>query len=178
MRWFIKRPHAVDQFRRRAAFPDDSDNVILETELRKYLDEAAVAPDRNFLRGTRENQFAVRIAVPGRNIVYAIIQEFIGDDYDYIVPTVLTQTMYQSWSKDGRLGDVSDLPTEKRELPVLKETLYIYYVNGKGPVLNEYLKDDISRRIAELIEDGIPLKSIKVFKEVPIKLAVTFPITR
>lgn len=177
MRWFIKRPHAVDQFRRRAAFPDDTDNVILETELRKYLDDAAQSSDR-FLKGARENQFAIRIAVPGRNVVYAIVQEFTGDDYDYIVPTVLTQSMYQSWSKDGKLGDVSELPPEKRELPVIKETYYVYYVNGKGSVLNEYLKEDVPKRIAELLEQGIPMKSIKVLKEVPIKLDVSFPITR
>jgi len=171
MRWFIKRPHAIDQFRKRAAFPDDMDSVVLEGELRKHLDDAAQDPSR-FLKGLRDNQFAVRVAVQGRNVVYAIVQTFSGDDYDYSVPTVLTQAMYQSWSKDGKLSDIGELPPEKRELPVIKQTLFLYYVNGKGPVLNEYTKDDIPRQIGILLEQGIPMKSIKVLKEVPTRLDV------
>lgn len=171
MRWFIKRPHAIDQFRKRGAFPDDTDSVILEGELRKHLDEAARDQSR-FLKGLRDNQFAVRIAVQGRNVVYAIVQTFTGDDYDFSVPTVLTQAMYQAWSKDGKLSDISELPPEKRELPVLKQTLFLYYVNGKGPVINEYTKDDIPAQIAALLEQGIPMKNIKVLREVATKLDV------
>lgn len=171
IRWFIKRPHAIDQFRKRAAFPDDTDSVVLEGELRKYLDEVAQDP-AHFLKGLRDNQFALRIAVPGRNVVYAIAQTFVGDDYDYSIPTVLTQGMYQAWSRDGRLSDISELPPEKRELPVLKKTLFLYYVNGKGPIINEYTQEDIPTQIAALLEQGIPLKSIKVLREVPTKLDV------
>ena len=171
MRWFIKRPHAVEQFRQRAAFPDDMDSTALEGVLRKHLDEAT-QDTTHFLRGLQHNQFAVRLTVPGRNVVYAIVQTFIGDDYDYSVPTVLTQGMYQAWSKDGKLGNIGDLSAEKRELPVLKKTLYLYYVNGKGPVINEYTADDIPHQVALLLEQGIPMRSIKVLKEVPTRLDV------
>lgn len=171
MRWYIKRPHAIDQFRKRAAFPDDTDTIILEGELRKHLDVVAQNPN-NFLKGLQNNQFALRIAVPNRNVIYAIVQTFTGGDYDFSVPTVLTQAMYQSWSKDGKLSDVSELPPEKREFPTLKQTLFLYHVNGKGPIINEYTKDDIPAQVTALLEQGISMKNIKVLKEVQTRLDV------
>jgi hypothetical protein len=36
-RWFIRRPHAIDQLRERAGYPADADNTIMETELRREL---------------------------------------------------------------------------------------------------------------------------------------------
>ncbi|MAG64672.1 MAG: hypothetical protein CMK74_02190 [Pseudomonadales bacterium] len=175
-KWFVRRPHALLQFGKRAKHPS-SDPAELEAILRTALD-AVGAHSENFKQGVREREFALRIALDKCEVVYAIVKDAADDkDYDYVVPTVLTQEMYQSWCKDGKLGTVQDLPITKRELPQIKATLYLRYTdrregNGTPPPAHflEFIAEDIPDQLIRLLDEGIPLNDIKVLQEVPVDL--------
>jgi hypothetical protein len=171
MKWFIKRPHAIEQFRARAGFPENADSVLLETELRRVLD---ALNDADLKQGCREGELAAKVAIEGRNVVYAIIKPAKNKDYNYTVPTVITATMYEAWAKDGRLGDLSELPVEKKKLPDLKPRLYLRHPNGDGqPHFHEYCVDDIPEQVAKLLDAGVAPKDIKVLKEIPFKIDIS-----
>jgi hypothetical protein len=184
MEWFIRRPHAIERFREYGGYPADTDSVSIEMDLRNALDEAAKDAPRNFLTNKcrdretgkpRAGQFAVRIAVPKRNVVYAILQEPTSThrSYDWVVPTVLTRDMFQLWTDTGKLGSIEDLPLKKRQLPKLKPQLCLHWANGDGrDHWGMYCADEISEEVRKLILQGVPRDKIKVYKEVPFKVDV------
>jgi hypothetical protein len=177
LKWFIRRPHVVDQLRERAGYPADADSVAMETELRRELDKAAENPEKNFLEGCKKEQFAVRVAIPGRNVVYAILKTPSNGNqksYDYIVPTVLTTEMYDTWNKDGKLGSVADIAVEKRPLPKLKPHLHLRWHNGDGKEhFGDYCVDDVPDQIRQLLNKGVKRETIKVYKEIPFQINVS-----
>jgi hypothetical protein len=67
---------------------------------------------------------------------------------------------------------------EKKELPTVKPTLFIVHQNGKGLVVHEYMADEVTDQVLQLVEAGIPFKSIKVLREIPLKLDVRLGVTR
>jgi hypothetical protein len=179
LQWFIRRPHVLDRLREHAGFPRDADAVTMETELRRALDEAAEDIGKNFLKGCKPDQWAVRVAIPGRNVVYAVLKKPSSSQksYDYIVPTVLTVDMFQSWTEDGKLGSVEDLPAEKRAMPKLKPQLCLRWSNGDGREhWGDYCADDIPEQIRTLISKGVKRETIKVYKEIPFKINVSLDI--
>ena len=176
MQWFIRRPHALDRLREYAGFPGDADSVAMETELRRALDEAAENQKKNFLEGCKHDQFAVRVAIPGRNVVYAILKKpnNAEKNYDFVVPTVLTVEMFQSWTKAGKLGTLEELPPQKRPLPKLKPQLCLRWSTGDGrDHWGDYCADDIPEQIRKLIGQGVKREDIKVYKEVPFRIEVS-----
>lgn len=176
LKWFIRRPHALDQLRERAGYPEDADSVTMEAELRQELDKAAENPKKNFLEGCKDGQFAVRVAIPGRNVVYAILKRPSNGEsksYDYVVPTVLDTQMYAAWNKDGKLGVLGDAVTEKRPLPVLKPQLHLRWLNGDGKEhFGDYCVDDVPEQIRKLLNKGVKRETIKVYKEIPFRISV------
>lgn len=177
IQWFIRRPHVLDRLREHAGFPKDADSVAIETELRRALDEAAENQEKNFLKGCKPDQYAVRVAIPGRNVVYAILKKPANNaqkSYDYIVPTVLTVEMYQTWTEDGKLGTIEELPAERRTLPKLKPQLCLRWSNGNGKDhWGDYCADDVPEQIRQLIGKGVKRETIKVYKEIPFKINVS-----
>ena len=177
--WFIRRPHVPERLREHAGFPKDTDSVAMETELRRELDRAAENPEKHFMTGCKPDQFAVRVAIPGRNVVYAILKKpnNAQKSYDYIVPTVLTVEMFQSWTEDGKLGTIEELPAEKRALPKLKPQLCLRWSNGDGKEhWGDYCADDVPEQIRTLIGKGVKRETIKVYKEIPFKINVSLDV--
>lgn len=178
LQWFIRRPHAIERMREHAGFSKDADSVMMETELRKALDEAAKNTTKNFLNSCKPDQYAVRVAIPGRNVVYAILKKPNDNQkgYDYIVPTVLTMEMFQSWTKDGKLGSIEELHGngERRPMPVLKPQLCLRWSNGDGKEhWGDYCADDVPEQIRKLLDKGVNRDTIKVYKEISFKIEVS-----
>jgi hypothetical protein len=167
----------IEQLRERAGYPLGTDSVLMETDLRRLLDEAAENPDKNFLAGCKEEQYAVRIAIPGRNAVYAILRRpsrTEGRRYDFVVPTVLTPEMYSVWNKDGKLETVNAVATRKRPAPVLKPQLHLRWANKNGEEnFGDYCADDVPEQIRKLLNKGVVRETIRVYKNVPFRIEVS-----
>lgn len=176
-RWFIRRPHAIDRLRERAGFPVGTDSIFMETELRKALDAAAADKEQFFLQAYKPDQFAVKIALPGRNVVYAILQPATSQYHDYVVPTVLDTQMYASW----RLPDSPDMtetaPVVKRERTTrTKPLVYLCWETPDGKAgSGEYCLDDVSEHMTTLLKSGVRRDTIKLYKEVPFEVSVVIP---
>lgn len=175
-KFFIQRPHAVDQFRIRAKVPKSHTFDDAERELRDALEDADMAGE---LRASKnDGEFVIRIALPRREVVYALIVPGKSDGkYEYMVPTIFDQEMYQQWNQDGKLGTVADVDEEKvieRLAPAIKPTLYLRYKNGSGKpsALLEYTTDDISHQIAKLLRKGIRFDEIEVFRKVEFSMSI------
>lgn len=178
LQWFIRRPHAIDRVREYVGFSPATDDTVVEDELRCALDEAAKDPDKNFLNGCKPGEHVVRIALPHRNVVYAVLRKPNGEDkvYDYLVPTVLTTEMYQAWTLNGKLGNIGDLnPIEpKTPLPVYKPQLCMRWANGDGKDhWGNYCLEDVPEQIKQLLLQGVTKDAIKVYKEVPFEIHVS-----
>jgi hypothetical protein len=176
LQWFIRRPHVIERMREHAGFSKGVDAVNIESDLRRALDEAAENQSKTFLKGCKSDQYAVRIALPKCNVVYAILKRPVDNQktYDYIVPTVLTVDMFQAWTEDGKLGAVEDLPVEKRPLPKLKRILCLRWSNGNDRQnWEEYCVDDIPEAVRKLIAKGVHRENIKVYQEVPFKISIS-----
>ena len=174
--WFVRRPHVIDRMREHCGIAGDVDPVTIEATLRRALDEAAENRDQTFLKGCKEDQYAVRIALPKLNVVYAILKRPTTDQksYDFVVPTVLTQEMFQAWTVTGKLGTIEDLPVEKRALPKLKPQLCLRWSNGDGKDRwGEYCAEDVPEEIRQLMLKGVQRENIKVYREVAFKINIS-----
>lgn len=189
--WFIRRPHAIERFKLRGGYPAETDDTILESELRKALNDAEAK--QQFVKGCRPDEFAVRIVIPNRNTVYAIVKPTPGQDYSHYIPTVLTKAMYQTWHDEIDFKEPHDPkltpfetvpeaytnknPREKlvKELPS-KPTLFISYKiikdNEVVEITNEFLAEDVGAQVAKLMEEGVLFKNIKVLREIPLKIDI------
>ena len=174
--WFIRRPHVIDRMREHAEIPHDVDSVTVEADLRRTLDKAAENQEQTFLKGCKEGQYAVKVALSGRKVVYAVLKPPTSDQktYDFVVPTVLTLEMFQAWTVTGRLGTMEDLPVEKRALPKLKPQLCLRWSNGDGKERwGDYCADDVPEEIRQLIAKGVRRENIKVYSEVAFKINIS-----
>ena len=180
IRWFVRRPYAVNQFGKRAGFPEDTDPEILEHELRACLPTTTKTMEACISSPVREGEYALR-ATTKHNTVYVIIKRAAdGKDYDYISSAVLTEEGLNEGKVDGRLGRVTQsLPLKrKRERtninngPSKKDTLYLRYITPTDEVLHfrEFTAEDIPDEVIRLLEEGVALASIKVLQEVPINI--------
>lgn len=158
MKFFIKRPTAIDQFRREAGYPDDADPVQLEEELRAALDDSS----QKFY-GRLQGRQVFRIQIPGRKTVYAIGDPPKPDkEYDAVITAVKSE-------EDHRQDTRQELRrTRKAPKAILR------YPNGDGkPKMEEHPVDQIPGRIMELLRNGLEDKQIEVFKSVPWTLDIT-----
>jgi hypothetical protein len=152
------------------------DPVTIEADLRRALDEAAEKREQTFLKGCKEDQYAVRIALPKCRVVYAVLKLPTDEQksYDFVVPTVLSQEMFHTWTKTGKLGIIEDLPVEKRVMPKLKPQLCLRWSNGDGREhWGDYCADDVPEEIRQLIAKGVRRENIKVYKEVSFKINIS-----
>lgn len=103
--FYINRPHAVERFITRAGLADGCGHDEAESMLRKGLSSA----NKNGLYRNRVGDaFLLRVALPGLNVVYAVLEPLRKDRHKYLVRTFLDQEMYQTWSKEGKLTTLSD----------------------------------------------------------------------
>jgi hypothetical protein len=187
-KFFIQRPHAVDQYRTRAKALKRGTAAIsferAEQELRHALEDLDMAGElKTALRASKnDGEFVVRIAVPQREVVYALLVPGKPDGkYEYMVPTIFDQEMYQQWNQDGKLGTVADVAEEEviaKLAPAIKPTLYLRYKNGQGqytPLL-EYTTDDISHQIAQLLKKNVRFEDIQVFRKVDFSMSINIGI--
>lgn len=176
MQFFIKRPHAIDQFRKRAGYGDEIDNIRLESILRHGLQDQA-SDGTNFIASRKDGEFVLRISVPDKKPVYAVLAPAPDKAYDYYIATIITEEMYQAWSKDGRLGSVADqLEDGGRSLPVLKPTVWLRYRGSDGMEnFDEYLIEDLDVAVQQLIKKGIRISAISAFRQVQFDIKVMLP---
>jgi hypothetical protein len=176
-KFFIQRPHAVDQFRIRAKVPRGCSFDRAEQDLRAALEDAEMAGE--FKASKNDGEFVARIALPGREVVYALIVPGTpGGQYEYMVPTIYDQDMYHQWNRDGKLGTMADIDEAdviEKLAPVIKPTLYLRYKNGSGQptALLEYTTDDVSHQIATLLRKGIRFDEIEVFRKVDFSMSIS-----
>jgi hypothetical protein len=176
-KFFIQRPHAIEQFKMRARPPKGWGFDRIEQELRTALEDADMAGE--FKASKNEGEFVVRIALPRLQVVYALVVPGSPDGkYEYMVPTIYDQEMYQQWNTDGKLGTVADVDEAKvieRLAPAIKPTLYLRYKNGNSQptALLEYTTDDISHQIAKLLRKGVRFDEIEVFRKVEFSMSIS-----
>jgi len=179
--FFIRRPHALEQFRLRARFPTETPLEELETILRQHLENAELIADSR-----RDAEYVIRISVPGRSVVYAVVQRAPADKpYMFVVPTVYDQHMYQRWTRRSKLGTIRDTLGENH--PVLTETkLYLRYPkpvasDEKNAYCVEYCLeyvpvDQVPGRIMCLMQQGVRFDSIEVLRQVQPHLDIHIPL--
>jgi hypothetical protein len=171
VKFFVKRPHAVDAFRDRAGYDKDTDPVRLEADLRHHLSVEAEAG--RFLPNRVTGEFVVRVAVPDMDVVFAVLVPSPEKEYDYFVPTVLDNSMYQQWTKDGKLSDVG---ARQRTPPKLKPMIFLRYKNGDGSEhFDECLVEDLEEYVGKLIKKGVRVVDIEAYKKIPLKIGVSLP---
>jgi len=201
---FINWPHAVDQFIERGGFPQNFDREAREAAkavLRDLVVEAfnngqeRLTNVRNLDKQDGKDKFIFRIQVPHRQVVFPVIEiGKAGGRYAYMIHTVLDQQMYQSWSREQKLGTLADkLP----ELQGLKEQVRQQEVQRKmaekqeeeekrrgGAYLLEWLdvnqvrqrkylwEDELGPWVMALLTEGISLNTIEAYQRVPLKLSM------
>ena len=188
---FIKRPHAVTQFRERAGYSHDYPFDQAEDELRK---EAAkqIEDGKVFRNKTdRDREFVVRIAIPGKDVVFALVEVGVPDgNYAYLIHTVYTKEMYDQWNDEGKLGTFGDLPIAEALKDVKLATTdkeWSKQENGGDPAKRLIrwqdsdgrfdskwtTKDNVSREIYALLAEGVKLDTIEIFRKVAFDLTIT-----
>lgn len=182
---FIKRPHAVDQFRERAGLAPSYSFDRAEEDLRRAVCKEMM--DGRMLRNKtgRADEFVVRVAEPGLQVVYALVEEGAsGGKFKFMIHTVFTQEMYQKWNDDGKLGSLGDLPQAqvlKEVKPVPKEEpkpngktdMMILWRGDGGKVETKMVAEhNVSGEILMLLQQGHRLDHIEVFKKVKFDLSV------
>ena len=184
-RWFVRRPHAVNQMRTRGQLGVMAD-VDVENLLRNALDKAwsDVGPD-GLLPGREANDKLLRIIAPSTGVVlYAVLHEASSyDDYDYVIPTVLTKEMYDGFNMKGTLGSLGDVAAvdavRQTKVVSYKEMITIVWEDAKGVErVDTYCLDDVSDAVNKLLDQKVPRDKIRLFKEVPFRLSVDIPETK
>lgn len=157
MKFFIKRPTAIEQFRRKAGYPEDVDRAALEEELRVALD----ASSKEFY-GRLDGRQVFRIEIPGRHTVYAVGQPKSSKDYDATIMSIQSEEEHRQ--------------NTRRELKRTRkaETAYLRYPGENGAsVTDECAVAEIPQRIMELLRKGFKDTDIVVLKPVPWTLDIT-----
>jgi len=165
MKFFIKRPQALIQFRNRAGFSEDHDLEELEEILRSALEKGA----KCFVR--RQNgDAALRLAVPNQNVVYAITETARSiQGFDFVIRNILTPPMFEQWAREK----IEENKTEPEEEG---SDVFLRYPNGNS---NKKLKAvpiaKVASTVEELVNEGVRFKDIEVFKRIPLKFEVKIP---
>lgn len=171
VKFFVKRPHATDVLRERAGYDQDTDPVRLEADLRHHMSVEAEAG--RFLPNRITGEFVVRVAIPEKKVVYAVLVPAPEKEYDYFVPTVLTTEMYHQWAKDGKLSDIG---ARQRTPPKYKPMIYLKYKNGDGSEhFDACLVEDLEEYVEKLIKKGVRVVDIEAYKKIPLKIGVSLP---
>jgi hypothetical protein len=183
---FIKRPHAVEQYRERAQLPSNYNFERAEEDLRTAICEAMRAGKmhRNTrLRGNPDTEFVVRVAPAGFEVVYALIEKGAANgNYPYMCHTVFDQRMFQQWNEEGKIATMRDLPSAAalNDVPVPPEPdpddygrgLLLVHVTPDGVALHEADEQNLQRLIGHLMSEGCNFSNIRLFKEIPFKLTI------
>ncbi len=158
MKFFIKRPTAVVQFRREAGYPDDADPVELERELRAALTEST----REFY-GRLEGRQIFRIQIPGKKTVYAVGNPAKhARDYDMVISSIKSEEAYRQNTR-------MELKRTRKAT-----TAFLRYPNGDEELtLVECSVEEIPTKIMELLRGGLRDDQIEVLKSVPWALDIT-----
>jgi hypothetical protein len=175
-KFFIKRPHAVEQFRERAKLSKRQYSFErAEQCLREALEDAEM--QGLFAESRKEGEFVARVAIPGCEVVYALIEPGASDGkYEFLVTTVFDQDMYHAWNKDNKLGTVGEVEKNEKALQAIvedvehtsKPRLWVRWKNGSGQMteLKEFVADNVGAHIIELLHKGVKLSDIEVYKQV------------
>lgn len=197
---FVNWPHAVDQFIERGGFParfdkDSAMRVLKELVTEAFRDgQEKLTNVRNQDKQDGLDKFVFRIQIPHRQVVYPVLEKGKpGGKYLYMIHTVLDQEMYQSWSRERKLGTLGDkLP----QLAQIKEQVRTQEVKKKVAERKEQTKkkesggllldwpagdhsrnrkfvtpDELEKEVLQLLMDGVSIKEIEVYKRIPLKLS-------
>lgn len=182
---FIKRPHAVEQYRDRAGLPPSYSFERAEEDLRRAVCKEMM--DGKMLRNKSgsSKEFVVRVAPDGFQVVYALVEEGASEGkYKFLIHTVFTQEMYQKWNEDGKLGALGDLPGAKalKEMKPVKQEetkpngkskMMIAWRGDGGKLETKWVEEhNVSGEILMLLQQGHRLDHIEVFKKVKFDLSV------
>jgi len=174
--FFINRPHALVQLRKRAGVPSVIDNIQLEAELRHALLVEA-HEGTHFLKSRQEGEYVLKVAVEGWNLVYAIVVPAPDKPYDYYVSTIISEEMYLSWSRDGKLGTLgAQLVAQGQEIPVLKPTIFIRYRQECGNwAFDEHLVENLTETVRKLLKQGVRMKDIEAYRRIEVDFDIKLP---
>jgi len=173
--FFIKRPHAIDQFRKRAGYGDEVDNIRLEAALRQALAEQA-HDGTNFLPSRKQGEFILRVAIHEKTPVYAVLVPTPDKVYDYYISTVITEEMFQTWTKGGRLGSIREhLASTNQDVPALRPSIWLRYLRKEASVFEEHYVEDLDDVVKALIKKGVRIRDIEAFRRIPLNIRVQLP---
>jgi hypothetical protein len=197
---FVNLPHAVDQFKERGGFPGNYDSRVAETDLKRLIAVALrdgqerLVNVRNQDKQDGRDSFVLRIQIPHRQVVFPIVEVGKpGGKYAYMVYTVLSQSMYQSWSREQKLGTLGDklpqlqqLKEEVRDQEVQKKMAekeeeerkkqdgaYLLIWPDENHVYKRkyVLPGELEKEVLHLLMKGVPLSAFEVYQRVPLKLS-------
>lgn len=194
---WINRPHATDEFKERAGFPpsfsdDDAHDVLKQLIVEAFeRDQERLINVRNTDKSKKQKSFCFRLHPPGRQVVYACVSYGHPDGrYAYMVHTVLSQGMYQSWSREGKLGTLADKAGEslisirdqlRKQTAEMKEAekmagdedkykYHLFYGEEAPMSLSE---DQVDKVVTDLLIKGVPLSKIQLYRKVPLNIKIT-----
>lgn len=192
---FIKRPHAIEQFKERAKLPPSYNFDKAEADLRGAI--CAALRNGDLIRNTKnhgdpDNEFVVRVALSGYDVVYALVEKGASDGrYPFMCHTVFDQEMYHVWNEEGKIGTIGDLPHAKA-LKALEEqvkaqpkpkpmaaqidpdaaAVVIFYKLGNAWCDKPTKEEELTQEVGKLLAEGVSLKDIRIFKEIPFKIEI------
>ena len=181
---FIKMPHAAGQYKERVGLPPSYNLDRAQEDLRRLLCEAlrrgeTIYPNTKS-HGDPEKEFIVRVAPEGFQPVYVLVEEGAPDGkYKYMVHTVFDKGMFDKWNQGQKLGSISDVqgaealkrvPTVPKPLkdpihPPDTSKLLIRWLNSQEEPHEKWVNAiAVNGEILMLIQEGIPMDCISVFK--------------
>jgi hypothetical protein len=195
---WINKPHATNEFKERAGFPpsfsdDEAHDVLKQLIVEAFeRDQEKLENVRNTDKEDKRPSFCFRIHPHGRQVVYASVSYGHPEGrYTYMVHTVLSQDMYQSWSREGKLGTLADKAGEsltgirdqlRKQTAETKEATkmaektaepldyYLYHTDTKMFVA--LAADQVDAYVTDLFHQGATLKMIQLYKRVPINIKI------
>lgn len=190
---FIKRPHAVEEFKSRAGFPPSFDEDQAH-DVMKDLVMSAFNENQERLTNVRNSDkmqnkgFCFRLHPEGRQVVYACITYGHSEGrYTYMIHTVLSQDMYQSWSREGKLGTMADkagesliavrdqirkqtAETKEAEKMADEHEYFLHQSDKKDPIALK--ESEIDKVVVSLLKKGVKLTDITLYKKVPLNIKI------
>lgn len=185
-RWYVRRPHATDRFRERADLGVIADRDV-ENILRNALDLAWSRKDddreNRLTHGRAPGEQLLRLYVePSKKVVYAVLQAAPHyDNYDFIIPTVLTQEQFEMTNREGTISTLGAADTagalaavrEQLKGPKYKEMVVLMWktIDDKQHT-GTYCVDDVAPQVNQLLDQGVPRANIRLYKEIPFRISV------
>ncbi len=177
---FIQRPHAIEQFRERAGYDKHIHANLIEEILRKEATAQIADGKRLRSKSERDTEFVVRLAIPDKNVVYALVEHGSKEgQYKYLIHTVFTKAMYDRWNEDGKLGSIGDaltggilkeLKAVKKEAP---EKYLLRWSEPDGRWDSRWITaEEVQKTVLTLLNDGVPFDSIGLFIRVDFDISI------